>query len=419
MLFTDGESNYDPPRGIIPTLNDYLGSYPELNVSFNTYGFGYNINSNLLYDISLIKGGIFGFIPDSSMIGSVFVNSLAYIISNEVIQLNQIENMICDKLIQSLNSKNITDFNIFIQKFKEENSPNENNIKLLDDILIDCSDTTDDNNGQIYKALLEKYYQRWGQHYIRSVLSAYTNRFCLNFKDHGIQNFKTERFDKIQKAIENIFINLPPPVPTGSKFEGGYGNGGVNATRSSQAFSSTFYNPSGVCFLQNSTVCVEGGNYIMVQNVKQGMKLQTMGKLSTVICVLKTKITKGSPICRLIHDPLLGITPYHPIFYGDSENNWVFPIESDKFFEDIMLEDSYVYNYVLDSNHVVDLDDNIYAVTLNHGMTGNVIEHEYFGTDKIIKDLKKHPGWMNGYIRLDDYKFLRNSDNGRISGLVF
>ena len=419
MLFTDGESNSDPPRGIIPTLTDYLGNYPELNLSLNTYGFGYNINSHLLYDISNIKGGIFGFIPDSSMIGSVFVNSLAYIITNNIITLNQIEILICDKLIESLNKQNILEFNEFLKKMKEDDTTLHT--KLLDDILIDCEDTQNESNGQIFKALLPQYYNKWGKHYIRSVLSAYTNKFCLNFKDHGVQNFKTESFDKIQKLIENIFISLPPPVPTGYNHNNyGYNqNGGINSSPTSQVFSSTFYNPSGVCFLEHTTVRIEGGKYITVQNVKPGMKLEALGKISTVLCVLKTKIIKGSEICLFTLDPLIGITPYHPIFYGNNEHKWVFPIESNKFLKDIIIEDSYVYNFVLDSNHIVDLDENIYAATLNHGMSGDVIEHEYFGTDKIIEDLKKHPGWINGYIQLDDYKFLRNQDNNRISGLVF
>jgi hypothetical protein len=80
---------------------------------------------------------------------------------------------------------------------------------FVQDLLKDITPSSDDNNGQIIKALDFKYFDKWGRHYLYSVLSAYQNNCCLNFKDNGIQHFKTPHFELIQKFIESI------PIKTG------------------------------------------------------------------------------------------------------------------------------------------------------------------------------------------------------------
>jgi hypothetical protein len=37
--------------------------------------------------------------------------------------------------------------------------------------------------------------------------------------------------------------------------------------------------------------------------------------------------------------------------------------------------------------------NNICCASLGHGFKGKVIEHPYFGTEKIIRDLEKLKGW--------------------------
>eukprot|EP00762_Andalucia_godoyi_P005803 ANDGO_06983.mRNA.1 Protein spotted leaf 11 len=73
VMFTDGESNMDPPRGIVPTLESCLAEH-KFDGSLHTFGFGYDLDSQLLSNIAHLGGGTFGYIPDSSMVGTVFVN---------------------------------------------------------------------------------------------------------------------------------------------------------------------------------------------------------------------------------------------------------------------------------------------------------------------------------------------------------
>jgi hypothetical protein len=42
------------------------------------FGYGYNLNTKLLTSITELGGGCYGFIPDCSMVGTIFVNFLAH-----------------------------------------------------------------------------------------------------------------------------------------------------------------------------------------------------------------------------------------------------------------------------------------------------------------------------------------------------
>ncbi len=404
LLFTDGESNENPPRGIIPTFTDHLTKFTNLDITIHTYGFGNNINSQLLFGISeIIKGGLFGFIPDSSMIGTVFINSLAYLMSNcKQNTLNGLEEDSRILLIESLKKCDIQPFLSHIA--------NVGDSEFIRNILIDCQDTPDENNGQIFKALIPKYYTKWGKHYIYSVISSYTNKCCLNFRDHGIQSFKNTEFNKFQKEIEDIFINLPPPVPTGHN-NNFYQHQQHSQPMTPQVFSSTYYNNRSVCFLTNTMIKLQNGLFIPVQNITKGMKIESMGHIATVLCVLKTKFS--GRVRRHIKTPTTAITPYHPIFYTE----WIFPNDSNNFIDDDIVDD-YVYNYILDNHHIVELGGNVYATTLNHNRNGKVISHPYFGTGRIMLDLMNHPGWIDGFIQLDEYKFIIGQ-NGLVDGLLF
>lgn len=417
LLFTDGESNNDPPRGIIPTLKDFIGELPNLNMSINTFGFGNNINSNLLYTISQqTQQTIFGFIPDSTMIGTVFINSLAYIMSNKIItKLTSSDETIRSKLIEIIQNqfykKNSEELLLFSSKLNESSD-------FVKDLLKDITSTSDDNNGQIIKALDSKYFDKWGKHYLYSVLSAYQNNFCLNFKDNGIQHFKTHEFELIQKFIEDIFIKMEPPQPTGidynSRYQSNHTNCGGAVHVSSQQFTQSFYNQSGGCFTGDTKILiVDNGiqKYIRVNEIMPGTIVQSHLGEALVKLVVRFKFTG---FIRQFEST--GITSYHPVFF--SNENWKFPINL-SCFHDLYIENEYVYDFILDKHHTVDLNG-LYAVTLNHGMSNTeVVSHEYFGTNRVENDLMKHSNYQTGYITLDKWEFVRDIMTQRVCKLIF
>ena len=61
-------------------MRETLAQYRDaghLKCSLNTFGFGYNIESKLLSELATDGGGAYGFIPDCSFVGTVFINALA------------------------------------------------------------------------------------------------------------------------------------------------------------------------------------------------------------------------------------------------------------------------------------------------------------------------------------------------------
>lgn len=79
FLLTDGVPNVEPPKPYLAMMRDFkdsLGtsSYPG---TICTFGFGYNLLSNILIDIALEGGGSYAFIPDGGFVGTIFVNALS------------------------------------------------------------------------------------------------------------------------------------------------------------------------------------------------------------------------------------------------------------------------------------------------------------------------------------------------------
>ena len=78
LLLTDGEPNINPPRGILPMLLRYKDTNDsQLPAIVSTFGFGYKLDSKLLYEMSELGQGMYAFIPDSGFVGTAFVNALA------------------------------------------------------------------------------------------------------------------------------------------------------------------------------------------------------------------------------------------------------------------------------------------------------------------------------------------------------
>ena len=75
---TDGQPNIIPPRGHEGMLQKYKDSHGNFPASIDTFGFGYHLDSADLNTISVASNGNYSFIPDSSMVGDLFSNSLAH-----------------------------------------------------------------------------------------------------------------------------------------------------------------------------------------------------------------------------------------------------------------------------------------------------------------------------------------------------
>ena len=89
MMFTDGQSNIDPPKGIYATLKETLETCDD-QFTISTFSYGNDVEAELLVDIADLGNGIYGYIPDATMVGTIFINYMANLLSTitPVIKIN-------------------------------------------------------------------------------------------------------------------------------------------------------------------------------------------------------------------------------------------------------------------------------------------------------------------------------------------
>lgn len=76
------------------------------------------------------------------------------------------------------------------------------------------SDLLQDIEGEASAALADDgAFQKWGKHYLPSLLFAHRLQICNNFKDPGVQHYGGELFSRIQDFADEQFNTLPPPQP--------------------------------------------------------------------------------------------------------------------------------------------------------------------------------------------------------------
>lgn len=431
VLLTDGLPNINPPRGLLPTLQ----RTPMRNKwTLNTFGFGYNIDSALLSEMAEWGRGLFGFIPDCSMVATIFINFLANVLSTAatnatitygpssfdtgpimygqsrdfVLQCDEVPICKLNDTVVSVAEVSNADFADGRQKYiaaikKSLHDAKSKHYTDAVDALKKVADTLSslsnpqvkefvrdicgsDPEGQIGMAPQQAYYAKWGEHYMRSYLRAQLIQQCMNFKDPGLQVYGGDLFREIQTLGDKAFDDLPPPIPSGKPVAtDSYAvYPPVNSMRS---LTQSFNNPSGGCFHGNCTVLMADFTRTPIKDVIPGSLVWTPNGPARVIALVtcNTK-NKSQPMSQIDG---LSITPWHPIRV---KGLWQFPA-SLYFYTERMLQT--VYNLVLDNGHIVNVEG-FDCITLGHGFTEPVAAHDFFGTQRVIDDLKKLPGWAEG-----------------------
>ena len=468
LLFTDGEPNINPPMGIVPSLKEYLS---DINVKFtiSTFAFGYNVDSKLMEEIANYGNGIYGYCPDCTMVGTIFINFMSNILTSisPIVEIDVSNNSLNNKIVIGglyedvyrnclikVNSDDIKDtkINILIKNSNQEFNVdigneiiNENekkeflnqyyrfklidliqrnlnikdksiaekeinelyneikNIKdkseFLNNLLIDLIDDNP-NHGQVLKAFDNKYYEKWGKDYLPSFLRFHIVEQCGNFKDQSLQLYGGEKFNEYRKKCNKIFLELQPPERIENNYEHHHHH--YNNNYNYNYSMDRFMNYDGGCFNGNGNVKLINNK---IKKVKDIVKGDILFNGSIVECVIITKVKKKQFAVE-INNVLL--TPYHPIFYN---GNWVFPInvkEPEEYYID------YWYNLILRNGYSVNIN-NIDAITLGHNQNYGILKHPYFGTEKVIQDLKSYMGFDNGLVFINEMPKVIRDENGFIS----
>ena len=452
MLLTDGLPNENPPRGILPTMQMLKKVNPW---TLHAFGFGYQLDSDLLAQIASWGSGIFGFIPDCSMVGTVMINFMAtalatasrgsvlhtqegdaatefstgaiihgqsrdfYLpITSDAVMVNGApigrrmvvpedygRALYAKTLVTAISyakAGNTAAATTELSSFEAAQAPTAND--AMKAYLRDVR-STKDGEGQI--GMAPQYFKKWGEHYMRSYLSAQNLQQCMNFKDPGLQIYGGDLFRSLQDAGDTAFVTLPAPKP--SRRAQVYG-GGYSAAAAPVSMA-VFHNPSGGCFAGSCRVQMANGDLTSIENIAPGEMVWTpSGPAQVMALVTCGSYKRSQPMVQLGQ---LCITPYHPII-DDDTGKWVFPSDISQYTDRLI---STVYNLVLADGHVVNVEGYL-CITLAHGFTEPVAEHSYFGTGAVIDDLEKQPGWAEGRPVFKNLVATRDEATGLINGWI-
>ena len=463
MILTDGEPTdiYNPPSGIIETFFEEY-DYKSKNISVHTCAFGYDPQSQLLFNLANRTNGSYYFIPDGSMVGTIFVHAISNMmltVSKDMNLLNvkkdqkyilldvKLENNgndIIDKdlimcelyreyfvdLLKYVMTKGPYDINVSMtSKYIDFNNLSSKDMitklyNIFNDILNNTSSPIiknfvrvlmddmihyDDNRGQIMKSI--ENWDKWGRHYLPSLYCAHVRREKINFKDQSMLIYSTPILDEYIKKGQEIFKNIKVPENDN--------NGPIQLQ--------SYMDQYGGCFGPNTHVKMNDGSYKLIRDIKKG---DVLANSFIVKCLIRYDYDgpifyKGDILSDNIIETF--VTLYHP-FRVSEKYLWLFPKNESQFFS-YAQENKEVYNLILENGHYIVSAGNFEYVTLAHGFKNdttfeimslsNVIEHPYYGTNRIIEDLKKFflVDFYRGYIDLTGYVNVRDPNTGYVSSL--
>ena len=257
-----------------------------------------------------------------------------------------------------------------------------------------------DLTGQVSEALSRPdWYNRWGVHYLLSLVRAHVIQWCVNFKDPGPQFYATAKFAAIRDLAEDLFVRLPPPKPSR-----------VPRVAPVQSMS-RYHNRSAPCFA-SGLVTMADGSRRDIATLRAGNWVVSPEGLARVACIIETLCVGGVEALVDLGDGVR-ITPWHPV-QSSAGGAWLFPCDiAAPCFADCRS----VFSVVLEGGSAIRFGD-LYAISLGHGRTDDpLLQHDYLGTGKVLQDLRAMEGWQTGHIMLGVRPLVRDEATSLVVGL--
>ncbi len=270
-----------------------------------------------------------------------------------------------------------------------------------------------DLSGQVSEAFSRNdWFNRWGKHYLLSLVCAHKLQQCNNFKDKGIQYYTNPLFCRLRDEADQLCSKCPPPKPSGYV---------ARDTKpiTSQQMANMFHNCSNPCFEGSGMVqCVGQNQNKRVCDIEKGdIIINHLGEPDTVQCVLKTVSHNGFMLTHLKHSNVK-ITPTHPILVRDSltvKSSWVHPYTISAPYHDSTCKA--VYSFLMENRSSAMKINNCICATLAHGIQNDdIASHHYYGTEQIVNDLQLTRGFASGLVVMQSDCVVKN-EHGMVIGL--
>ena len=426
----------------------------DVDFTISTFAFGYHVDSKLMEEIAKVGNGIYGYCPDCTMVGTIFVNFMSNILTTieSTVKIEVINQKLKKKfeigglysgisrhqgLYLNKNNYENTEINLYIGKEKirtvngikltEKNDEIMNQyfrlrlINLLEEI-IESDNKNDKENYQKVKLLFDEINKienktefmknllidlidedvNHGQ-VEKAIKVEYFKKWGLNYLLSFLRFHILEQCGNFKDQSLKFYSNedFEKMQKNGNKIfislpapENDYDKG-ENISQAN--FTQLCYNAYGGCFTGNAFVELNNGKKKLVKNLRKG---DILSNGAEVLCLVENKINKiENVVC--INNVCFSL--YHPI---EIKGKWVFPCEC--FNVEKKFIDSW-FNLVLKNKHEIELNG-IKAITLGHNRTEGILKHPYFGTKKVIEALMKYDTYKKGFISTSNLKIVRKNN---------
>jgi Mg-chelatase subunit ChlD len=423
---TDGESDpsYDPPQGLIKSLEAWKDRHADIKFTLHTVGYGYGdaLQSDLLLSVAKKCGGDFYYVPDGSVLAQVAIHlcaNLGAITHTDVslrldgydraflpvgfLQAGQTRDFILDGQATAVARLFVKSTEIATVSVSADRGDSVNALAhdifecglstglttgrldvagiktalgslattpYIEALLTDL-DHADKYKGQISKGFLPENFKKWGKHYLPGVLSGHRNKWPMNFKDECSTFYETpvtkaaiEKGVEIYEALGSIKATF---TASGFSAYGGAATPMVTLSAHGRNCTCAQCTGGGGCFTGDTVVRLLRGSKRMDELRAGDILLDPSNyeKGNTIKCVVRYDVDKPQPIVRFGD---AGLTEFHPILVDDESGQLT--VNPDNAVWDhpghhVRAKPEVltaVYNLILESGHMIILLQDSHAV---------------------------------------------------------
>ena len=460
FLLTDGQPNISPPRGELQALRSFLDAGKKFTL--NTFGFGYNLDTPLLYSLARATQGSYSFIPDIGLVGTVFIHAIANaLVMNRpqaVLDIHTTGTVhgLCAEAIKTswgyqvpigplccgqnreflFHSDTPLTLSMDSSIVEEDSSlhctSDRQRVALC---ILQCNDFAsydtegakahlkatiesisdgplkEDLRGQVMEPIEPDAWKKWGRHFLPSVSLAHETQTCNNFLDPGLQKYGGATFRTTRDRLADIFATLKAPEPSlRQQVVERYRSMGRVAAATPENMR-MYSNSSAPCFPGCCHVSMADGTFKQTADIVKGDLVKTPDGPKAVACILKT-ITQQhmTTLCRLGD---LFVTPTHPIRHL---GKWTHPFS---IVEPQDMPCDALYSFLLEDRTPSMFIGHIECITLAHGIKNDpVAEHIFFGTEEVVYAMcQQNSDVDNGLVTISGV--LRSEETGWVTGFIY
>jgi Mg-chelatase subunit ChlD len=461
LVLTDGLDVTKPLRGNMHELRQWIDANAAMSraVSMHTVGFGNALDSRELFEMASALGGTFSHIPDASTAGTILINrcatELATFATGLRVAVTKTDGTVATAELGSIRTGqtrvvpcgdvariDVSFFNGLEHESLrvdvstvEEDAPSVEACMVKADLLgtlrhvVDTCESSSlawalpycaqqlaqfrarselvtgspyveacvaDVKDQLHKAVEnEKWHAAWGMHYLRSYLHATAHEMVSNFRDKAVQFYASPSFKELQEQCERVFVSTPPIPKRPPVRRAAPCAQQQRAAAPVVSYQDRYYGAGdGGCFCPDARIRMSDGSERAIGTLRKGDLVACSGGLrAAVLCV----------VWSFGHFEMVSIggftlTATHPVLDPDAMlRAWVFPKDLPAPIRSVSTR---VVNLVLDSNHEIIGAGGLVCCTLGHGLREPVVEHDYLGTDRVVRDLEGLPGFTDGLVEV-------------------